>query len=303
MTIFEKAQKFIYRNARPLDLARWQFHFENGSTENVLKALSFYQNDDGGFAHGIEPDFLNPNSSPIGVWAATEIIRELDIKDKHPIIDGILRYLDSGADFDENQKQWLNTIPTNNDFPHAIWWEHNGDGELKYNPTASLAGFIISYAEKGSALYEKGCTIAKEAAEWFINAVPFEEPHITNCFIALYESLESSAESLVDMSLFKEKLLAQVSCNICSEREKWATEYVAKPSDFFLSRNSIFYPLNTDIADHELQYIADNQLPDGSYSVNWKWWTDYKEFEISANMWRSSIIIKNMRYLKGFDRL
>lgn len=44
MTAFEKAQKFIYQHARPLDLDRWQYHFENGTQENVLAALAMYHN-------------------------------------------------------------------------------------------------------------------------------------------------------------------------------------------------------------------------------------------------------------------
>lgn len=63
MNTFQKAKKFIYRNAKPLDLARWQYHFENGSMEAVLIALSHYQNDDGGFGHALEADAWNPNSS------------------------------------------------------------------------------------------------------------------------------------------------------------------------------------------------------------------------------------------------
>lgn len=61
--VFHKAKRFIYRNARPLDFARWQYHFENGSKEAFLDALSYYQNNDGGFGHAIEPDAWNPNSS------------------------------------------------------------------------------------------------------------------------------------------------------------------------------------------------------------------------------------------------
>ena len=34
-----KHRNWIYRNARPLDLSRWQYHFENGTKENVLNAL------------------------------------------------------------------------------------------------------------------------------------------------------------------------------------------------------------------------------------------------------------------------
>ena len=49
MTVFEKARGFVYRNARPLELARWRFHFENGSADDVVTALSAFQNEDGGF--------------------------------------------------------------------------------------------------------------------------------------------------------------------------------------------------------------------------------------------------------------
>lgn len=70
MEPFEKARQFIYQNARPLELARWQVHFENGSREAVLQALQVYQNEDGGFGHGLEPDNWNPNSTPIATWAA-----------------------------------------------------------------------------------------------------------------------------------------------------------------------------------------------------------------------------------------
>ena len=54
MNAFEKARRFMYRSARPVELARWQYHFEQGSKENVLKALAAYQNEDGGFGHGLE---------------------------------------------------------------------------------------------------------------------------------------------------------------------------------------------------------------------------------------------------------
>ena len=48
-SVFERAKAFMYRNARPLDMARFQYHFEGGSREAVLQALSYYQNADGGF--------------------------------------------------------------------------------------------------------------------------------------------------------------------------------------------------------------------------------------------------------------
>ena len=94
---YEQARNFIYKNARPLDIARWKYLFENGSEEDILIALSVYQNEDGGFGNALEPDYWNPNSSPVQTWVATEIIKEINLNDKnHPIIQGILNYLSSG---------------------------------------------------------------------------------------------------------------------------------------------------------------------------------------------------------------
>jgi hypothetical protein len=56
MTTYDRARAFIYRNARPLDIARFQYHFENGSKDAVLTALAAYQNEDGGFGHALGPD-------------------------------------------------------------------------------------------------------------------------------------------------------------------------------------------------------------------------------------------------------
>ncbi|MBP1548098.1 MAG: hypothetical protein J6A37_16055 [Oscillospiraceae bacterium] len=303
MNTFEKARQFIYRNARPLDLARWQYHFEKGSRENVLHALSFYQNPDGGFGHGIEPDFLNPDSTPIAVWAAAEIISEVGLTDKsHPMITGILRYLESGADFDYEQNQWRNTVPTNNDYPHAIWWEYNDGGEYKYNPTAALAAFIIRFADSSSELYGKACELAEQAIKWFVSAVPFDEQHVTGCFITLYNALAETDISIADMALFKEKLCENVTHTICHDTEKWAAEYVTKPSALKVTRDSIFYADNERLAQYECEFIRSSQLPDGSFTVPWQWWTDYKEFEVSANRWKSSIIISNMLYLKANEK-
>ena len=107
--IFDLSRQFIYRGARPLDFARWRFHFEGGPKTDVLEALSHYQNGDGGFGHALEPDCWNPFSSPLQTWAATEILHEIGFFDSaHPLVQGILRYLESGKDF--NGHHWYNTI-------------------------------------------------------------------------------------------------------------------------------------------------------------------------------------------------
>ena len=99
---------------------------------------------------------------------AWEILREVDFTDaRHDIIRGILRYLESDNNFANGV--WLNSIPTNNEFPRAFWWNWNKD-EPHYNPTVNLCGFIIKYADKNSDLYNKGISVAKEAVDHFLKS-------------------------------------------------------------------------------------------------------------------------------------
>lgn len=294
--VFEKAKRFIYQNARPIDLARWQYHFEDGKKEAVLDALSYYQNQDGGFAHALEPDSFNPFSAPIQTWEATEILREINFTDgNHPIIKGILGYLESGKDFSSEHNQWMNTVASNNNYPHAIWWSYGENGSLyEYNPTACLAGFIIRFSRRDTNLHKKACIIAKEAYSYFVERLPFEEMHIISCFIRLYEYLLEEKVDLLDMEEFKEKLEKQVHINICKDTEKWGREYVALPSSFIESKESIFYSANVEFVEQERKLMDRMQLPDGSFPIPWKWATDYKEFEVSVNWWKSNMIIEKM---------
>jgi len=295
----------MYRNARPLDLARWQFHFENGSKVHVLTALSSYQNEDGGFGHALEADCWNPNSSPIQTWAATEILREIEFEDRdHPIIVGILKYLDSGADFDGHV--WYNTVVTNNDYPHAPWWHTDSESTChnKYNPTACLAGFGLCYADKGSSLYKKCEKIAAEAVDAYRREGFLEDMHTVACYVRLLEYCKKAkVVDLFDLSELRQKLIKQVKRSITADTSLWATSYVCKPSQFFDSPNSIFYADNKEIADYECEFIVNSRNEEGVWDITWSWNGYPDEWAISKNWWKGSIAVKNMVYLKNFGKL
>ncbi|MDE7363147.1 MAG: hypothetical protein K2N38_14585 [Oscillospiraceae bacterium] len=300
--IFGKARVFIYRNARPLDLARWRYHFEGGAHEDVLTALAAYQNADGGFGHALEADNFNPNSAPMQTWSACEILREINFTDgSHSIIKGILRYLDSGADFSEKHNQWLSTVKSNDDYPHAVWWNYSErDKDFGYNPTANLAGFILRFADKESRLYKKALEIAKQAYEWFISNAPIGDDHNAHCLMRLYEYLSETGLELVDMRTFAEKLKEEINNNICRETERWKTEYVCRPSMFINSKESMFFEDNRELIEKECELLTEAQLDDGSYIVPWLWYNDYTEYTLAANWWKSILLIKYMRFLREF---
>lgn len=294
---YNQARSFIYKNARPLDLARWKYLFEGGSKEDVLTALAAYQNDDGGFGHALEPDCWNPSSSPIQTWVATEIIEEIGLEDKgHPIVQGILRYLSSGKDFDGHT--WSNTIASNNDTPHAPWWEHVPVTEPCYNPTACFIAFILKFADRESPLYALACNLAKEAYGYFKAHFPMESAHTVSCFVKLYDYLkESSTDNLIDLAAFKDLLQKQLQQVITYDTDKWNTEYVCKPSLFISSKASDFYEENRAICEHECAFIENSQESDGTWTITWSWADYAEEWSISKNWWKSGGIIKNLYYI------
>lgn len=296
---YEKARNFVYKNARPLDIARWKYLFENGSKEDVLIALTAYQNEDGGFGNALEPDCWNPNSSPVQTWVATEIIKEINLKDKkHPIIQGVLKYLSSGKDFDGHT--WSNTVATNNDYPHAPWWNFEPSQETSYNPTACFIGFILKFEDKNSKLFELACVLAKEAYSYFKLHFPMESMHTVSCFVELYEYIkESSMNDLLDIGEFSALLNQQIQHVITYDTSKWAVDYVCKPSLFIGTKTSDFYMANKEICNYECEFILNTQEPDGTWGITWSW-IDYPEqWNISKNWWKSSLIIKNIRYIKA----
>lgn len=165
---YQEIRAWVYRTARPIDLFLWEYYFENGSKEAFLKVFSFYQNEDGGFAYGLEPDCWNPNSSPYMTnWWNASSLEDILTDAKHPIILGILKYLESGAYLSGDEWSW--SIPSNNDYPHAPWLAYSSENNRSYNisVTGRLVAFILIYADENSKVFKKGLLIAESMIDKF----------------------------------------------------------------------------------------------------------------------------------------
>lgn len=301
---FEKARAFLYRNARPLDLARFQYHFENGSKEAVMNVLSYYQNEDGGFGHAVEADCWNPNSIPLHANTAGEIIREIGYEDsQHPVIQQLLQWYASGTHF--NGKGWSITAASNNDYPHAPWWHTDSVSSCHtdYNGTAQIVGFIVRYSEHSSDLFKLAVRIANEAIS-ALSPDEIRDMHTCACYMHMADLFEAAkATDLIPFSELKAKLHKSINKLIVTDTTKWSS-YVCQPSCFIRSKESEYYPDNKEIADYECTHIINTQLPDGSWNIGWTWGGNYPdEWAISKNWWKCQWIIQNLLYLKGFGLL
>ncbi len=300
MEVFEKARKYIYRNARPIDLARWNYLFEDGDKQEVIKYLKAYQNADGGFGNALEPDCWNQKSTPLQTWVATKIIKEIDIEDKNnSLITGILEYLVSKEEFDGHCWNGLNAVETNNEYPHAPWWSYTKTHEISYNPTASLIGFMLKYADYESTTYHMACSLAKEAYAYFKKKFPLESMHEVACFVELYDYMKAcDIQNLLDLEEFKTLLQQQIKQVITYDTSIWSTSYICKPSLFITSKESDFYVGNEEVCSFEREFIQQTQNSDGTWNVTWNWDGYPEEWSVSKNWWKSDIIIKNLGYWK-----
>lgn len=302
-TAFERARVFIYRNARPLDLARFQYHFEDGSKQAVMRALACYQNPDGGFGHAVEADCWNPNSTPLHASTAGAILQQIDWEDaSHPLIRGLLRWYAGGEHF--NGKSWEIVVPSNDGYPHAPWWQSGSASSCHtdYNGTAQIAGFIVRYAPRGSDIYRLGIRIANEACAALFSE-GLSDMHTCACYLQMAQLfMRAGAQGEIPFAALEEALHRAVNRLIVADTAQWGG-YVCRPSAFICSRESAYYPENREAAEAECGYILDTQLEDGSWEINWDWEGYPEQWAISKNWWRGHKIIENLLYLKGFDRL
>lgn len=156
---YQRVRRWVYRYARHLDLTRWEYHFEHGTKKDVLEALLFYQNADGGFGHALEIDCWNPNSTPVCTFLAWNILKEIgyDKKD-NPVIKSMLKYLEHGDFWNENGCLW--SIPSNNEYPVQPWYLYPNapwfpeDWPPQNYTNSDFILFVLKYAKKESKIYD-----------------------------------------------------------------------------------------------------------------------------------------------------
>lgn len=290
-----KAISFISENARPLESAVYKYFFDNGSNRAVVDELRKFQNSDGGFGNALEPDFFNPNSSPIATNdAIIALFRVNALNIDSDVVQGIVKYLDSHDSFDEDRRRWLFAIDSNKDYPHAIWWKKKGDGISGFNPSISLAAFLICYGSRTS-LYEE---IIKEGFEYLENTEEIGGDSL-KCFMLAYELLKGTGiNDIIDLETFKRLLCIAVESAVCRDVEKYGVEYVPLPSDFFSGMYSDFVtPEIIPLIKAEKGVLEKLQMEDGGFDITWNWFTPYpEEYEQARAWWRPRITIEKLLF-------
>ncbi len=303
---FREIRDWVYRNARNLELSLWKYHFENGSGEDVLTALAFYQNEDGGFGNTLEADNWNPESTPYTTLRAIDILLGIDFSDmKHPIMRGIFKYLESYKYMTENG--WIFSIPSNDNYPHAPWWSYDAEANRfeSIGVTAGLAAFILRFAENDSELYRRAFTFSKLLIGDLKTVDKFGDMGIGGYCILLDAVKHCGLETEFDYDNSLSTVRKLVYDSIERDTSKWEF-YGKRPSNYIDSPDNVFFKENEDIVMKELDYLIERRPEKSVWPITWSWFDNNekyaKEFAISENWWKAVVAIQNLMQLKRFNR-
>ena len=144
----EQTGTFIFQHGRLLERQIYAYLFKGGPRAACLKALGAYQNADGGFGNGIEPDLLCPDSTAIATETAMVVLDLIG-----PDLDGpegqiVERLVDWIAAHQDERGVIPHPPQGLLAYPHQPWWE--GPDELRI---LTLAGLLCRWGVDAPAVY------------------------------------------------------------------------------------------------------------------------------------------------------
>jgi hypothetical protein len=302
-----KAAAFLKDFARPLERALYGFHFRSAGREGVLEALAPYQNADGGFGHGVEPDLASGASSVICTVRALELLAQVGAPPRHPLVGGAVAYLLAACD--PATLLWEIVPRPVNDEPHAPWWHYDDDsakqsavwGGYRVNPRAEVVACLYSYASLVPPDFVRRVT--DSLLTHLEGQAEPKDMHEIACWLTL---IETAATPPALRERLVERLRPAVAHAVQRDPAKWDS-YCLRPAGYMAAVRSPQSPLAEGLAedvDRCLDFLIARQQPDGSWVPTWSWGEAYPAaWEQARRAWQGILTLATLRTLRAFGRL
>jgi hypothetical protein len=269
---FDRGQRFLEADARTLDRARLAWSLGTANAHAVLDALAAYQNHDGGFAHGLEPDLRSPMSTAIATSVGLRVLREIDAPAHHPMVGRAINWL--LAEVDSERFVWPIVTPAAAQAPHAPWWDFDDDMEAKwngyrYNPSADLFGALCHWR---SLVADELLANMTSDFSWRLQNNPPSAIYDLYCCLRLQESRnvpERIRASLED---------AIVKAAAAQDPGSFHVNYF----ELVPSPTSLLYSSQKENLENAVCRAVDTQGEDGGWHPPWDWG------EVNAEAWSAA---------------
>ena len=295
-----KSSNFMKLLARSLERAMFQHEFEGGPEQAVIDALAEFQNDDGGFGHGIEPDIWMPDSSPLSTTVALQHISALGLPHDHPLVTGAITYLIDS--YDTKRAGWSKVSWEVEDAPHAPWWNYSPklDGPFDPagwgNPSAEIVGYLHEHRSLVPEEFLESTTAL--ALENFAEQTDEIEMHVLLCFVRMQARLpDDIAVGLAD------QLSAAGQAVAATDPSAWKS-YHTPPIWVAPSPDSLLADSLRITIDKYLDHLIESQANYGNWAPFWTWGEQYAHaWEVAKRQWAGHLTLINLRALKAYGRL
>ena len=297
---FEKARTFVMEQGRELERRLLSFHFDNGTPAAVLSELANYQNQDGGFGNGLEPDIQLPDSSVITTTIALRILREIEATSNDEIVQKAIQYL--LAEYDSTQSTWPIVPQAVDEYPHAPWWnfENTADtfGNFLANPRAEVVGYLQEYHELVPTDLIEQLTV--EVIDHIKTSPDEMNMYDFICCVHLVETAalpQSAKDTLAE-------ILIQRAHSVVVHTPEELMGPSARPLWLAHTPASLLAETLKSEVDMNLDFDIEHQNPDGSWSPTWTWYGQYPEaWEQAEQHWKSCLTVEILKALKEFGRI
>lgn len=290
-----KMNDWIQKNARPYEKAKWDFLFNCGSKDNILKEMLKYQNTDGGFGDGFEADIILPLSAAIPSAEAIFQAYDFGLDCTAQWFSKLLCYfenslMDIPSFWEEAPKEFM-------EYPHAPWWNYKPNTVFSPNPCGVIASALILYGTEKQK--EIGYTVAKRCLEFLLSDA-FCGDHDSYNLMKLVEVLQYINSPLVTSEIMK-AMKRRIAENICYDDSKW-NEYRPQPLDFADSPESQWYECVKRGIEHNFQYWLDNLNDNGVWTPNFSWGVDSDISKQVTENWKGYITVRRARIFMRYNR-
>jgi hypothetical protein len=280
----DAARQFLAASGRVLDQRRYERLFADGDAAPVRDAVAAYQNADGGFGHGLEPDGRDPASQPLAIEIALRVLDEADAW-APVLVAGCADWLQANAPAEGGAVGVEQTIEG---WPHAPWWA----------PEPGRPASVISTGQIAGTLHARGAT-----HPWLDRAT---------------ELLWSRIDDLAEPGPYDMRGVMRFLDHVPErDRAERALERVApmlrnvvsldpdapgethSPLDFAPLPASLARDVFDDaVISAHLDHLAAAQRDDGGWTFNWPAWSPAAEQD-----WRGYLTVSNLVILRANGRL
>ncbi|MGH2849980.1 MAG: hypothetical protein ACRDLP_05130 [Solirubrobacteraceae bacterium] len=277
------AERFVLANARVIDRHRLAVLLHGAPVEPFLRALSAYQNDDGGFGHALEPDVRSPHSEPVSALRAIELLNEVGAPDDRMMAEaaawvGAIALADGGVPV---------VMPTAAAYPHAPWMVASEGASFL---TLAIAGALLEAGSREPWLERA------TAWSWSALARPDElSAYWVKCALAFLDAVPDESRASAALEQIRPMLGDSGSLPVAGGIEgERLTPLVLSERPRARSR-ALF--TDEQIAN-DLDRLEREQQDDGGWTFDWLAWSPGQSVE-----WRGAITVQAVRTLITHGRI